>query len=441
MLVTGNINFNLFGNDTKWHLISSPVEGEMYDATWIADNLIDDSTSATTNIGIAIYSNAISANGDWTYALDAANSGALTNGKGFSIKRDATGFPIIFSGTVKNDNLQNTIAIGNSGNATTENRWNLEGNPYPSHILVSDLISENASSLTNTHSTVYVWNNSENGGLGGYKALSGTDYIHPGQGFFVNANGSKNFTFDKTKLSHQTGVMLFRTSNSPSIKLNISDGEQIKSTEINYLANKTTGLDPSFDIGTFTGETSNLNVFTHLVSESNGVDFMRQALPNSDLETLVVPVGVNAERGKEITFSAEALNLPEGLKVFLEDRSKNTFTRLDEINSSYKVTLKETLNGVGRFYLYTKQSVLSVTDATSENISIYKLNEHTLRVVGLEQGNVNIKLFNVLGKQILKSSFTLNGVNNISLPELAKGIYIIKLETETGNLNKKIILE
>jgi hypothetical protein len=62
-------------------------------------------------------------------------------------------------------------------------------------------------------------------------------------------------------------------------------------------------------------------------------------------------------------------------------------------------------------------------------------------LVGLQQGDIKIKLFNILGKQVLNSSFKTNGVKDISLPNLATGVYIVHLETEAGILNKKIVLE
>jgi hypothetical protein len=47
----------------------------------------------------------------------------------------------------------------------------------------------------------------------------------------------------------------------------------------------------------------------------------------------------------------------------------------------------------------------------------------------------------MLGKQVLNSDFTSNGVSDIALPKLATGIYIVHLATENGTLNKKITLE
>jgi hypothetical protein len=155
---------------------------------------------------------------------------------------------------------------------------------------------------------------------------------------------------------------------------------------------------------------------------------------------MIIPVGVIADSGSALEFSARLENLPEGIKVFLEDKEENTFTRLDALNASHKITTTSILNGVGRFYLHTAKSVLSIADATLDNVSVFTVH-NSLRIVGLQQGKASIKLFNILGKLILNTAFEANGMKNISLPRLAKGIYIVQLETAEGTLNKKIILE
>ena len=134
-------------------------------------------------------------------------------------------------------------------------------------------------------------------------------------------------------------------------------------------------------------------------------------------------------------------NLPSGIKVFLEDRTTNTFTRLDELNSTYKVTLNEKTNDIGRFYLHTKSAALSTETVALENVSIYSADQSTLRIVGLSQGKSTIKMFNVLGKQVLNSTFNSNGVSEINVSQLSTGVYIVQLANEAGTLNKKIVLE
>ena len=68
----------------------------------------------------------------------------------------------------------------------------------------------------------------------------------------------------------------------------------------------------------------------------------------------------------------------------------------------------------------------------------------TKRKLLILQGSIPVyreKLFNLLGKQVLNTAFTSNGVQDIPLPQLAKGVYVIQLQTAKGKLNKKIILE
>jgi hypothetical protein len=59
----------------------------------------------------------------------------------------------------------------------------------------------------------------------------------------------------------------------------------------------------------------------------------------------------------------------------------------------------------------------------------------------LPKGKATVKLFNILGKQVMQTSFTATGVRDIALSKLAPGMYIVQLETEAGKLNKKIVLE
>ncbi len=167
---------------------------------------------------------------------------------------------------------------------------------------------------------------------------------------------------------------------------------------------------------------------------------MRQALPK-DYENLIIPIGVKAANGKEIMFSANILDLPSEINVFLEDRVKNRFIRLDEANSAYKVTLTEALDGTGRFYLHTTQSSLSIEDVVLENVRMYKPDASTLRIAGLPQGSTTVKVFTILGKQLLHTSFESKGTKDIAVPKLTSGIYIVQLNTKAGKLNKKIILE
>jgi hypothetical protein len=429
---SGNITYNIDVADDKWHLISSPVFNESYNDTWANNNSIADGSG--TNRGISTYQNGAPhvTTGPWVYMLD-GQSGTFNSGVGYSLKRTGSG-TYSFTGAFAYNSKTPAITQG-------ENNWNLIGNPYASYLDIATFITENSTTndfIEDAFDAIYVWDPSD-GATGAYKDLT-TGSIRPGQAFFIKSKVYGNASITEAMQTSVTGA--FYKSETPSLNLILSNGRSIKKTKINYLDGKTESLDAGFDIGMFDGVDSDIRIYTHLLKNNKGIALSRQALPNTNLESLVVPVGVKAIINTEITFSAEALNFPEGLKVFLEDRTKNTFTRLDEANANYKVTLFEDLQGTGRFYLHTAQKALSIDrNTTLENISIYKADKSTLRIVGLQQGKASVKLFNVLGKQMMNSSFEPDGVQNISLPKLATGIYIVQLETVAGKLNKKIVLE
>ncbi|WP_157663322.1 Ig-like domain-containing protein [Polaribacter sp. SA4-12] len=437
---------------TNWHLISAPISGKNI------SNFSGNVNTSGNNYGVAPYVNNVVSAFRWNYYTGATGAGTgvnplttagtFTAGKGYSIQK-STGGTLNFSGAL--NTTDKTFPITDGGDNPAGNRWNLVGNPYTAFLNGSNAadatnnflkVNFDAGNLDPSRAGLYLWDGTA------YVEKSVDDaafYIAPGQGFFVHAPdaGGTSVSFTEDMETHQTGNIFLRSGTSyPEIILQLTDGTKNSSTKIRYIENKTTGLDPGSDVGTFTGVSSSFNVFTHLLSNSDGTDFAIQALPNSDYENMIIPVGINAEIGKEVTFSLNASNFSSVLKIFLEDRLTNTFTRLDEANSSYKVTLTEALNGIGRFYMHTTNSALSVdTNVALENISIYKLDNATLRIAGLSKNDVSFKLFTLLGKEVLKSSFTSNGVKDISLPKLARGVYLVQLETENGKLNKKIILE
>jgi hypothetical protein len=189
----------------------------------------------------------------------------------------------------------------------------------------------------------------------------------------------------------------------------------------------------------FGGVTYNFALFTELISANQGEKLAIQTLPNTDLETMVVPVGIIADAGKEITFSINTTNFPSGKNVYLEDRLNNTFTNLSEEN--YNITLNVTSKDIGQFYIHTGSQALNVQGSLLENVSMYKTANNTLRIKGLQSENAVVKVFNMLGKQMMTKAFKTNGIKEILLPRLTSGIYLVQLQSDKGRLNKKIILE
>jgi hypothetical protein len=428
---SGNITYNRTltydADKTKaWYLVSSPVSGE------VMTDMINNNTFATsgTNIGFAPYDNSqADINDRWAYFGSSATD-ALVNGKGYSAKLGAAG-TLSFTGTLITGDITFGLTQG-------QNNYNLLGNPYTSFINSGTFLTTNTDELLQEE--IYLWN--QNTDQYDTKVAGISFKVAPGQGFFVEANTTNNVTFTTALQSNEASDSFQKSSSRPEIKLSITDNTNSRNSYIYYIDKTTTGFDNGYDGKLFSGVAQPFAVYTHLVADSEGKNYQIQSLPNSDHENMIIPVGINAVTGKEITITAESLNLPSELKVFIEDKQTNSYTRLDGTNANYKVTLTEDLNGVGRFFLHTSaKSTLNIDAIALENISIYKTNSSNLRIVGLSQGKSNVKLFNIFGKQVLNSTFNSIGVQDISLPNLATGIYIVQLETEAGKLNKKITLE
>ena len=418
----GNITYNRTLPTTNWYLISSPVVGQDKDAFVTASGFASGSGS---NVGFADYNNTTEA---WSYYQSGTSgSGAFTQGQGHSVQLAAAG-DVVFTGTFNDADA--SIAVTNNTNG-----FNLIGNPYLASVSVSELLNNNGSLLS--ESTVWLWDQS----LDSYvqKNLVADLEIAPGQAFFISANTSGDFGITESMQSHSADTFQ-RTTAKPEVELSLSNGKASRTASIYYIDGATTGFDNGYDSSIFGGFDNDFSLYTHAVANGTGRNLGIQSLPKGEYQNMIIPVGVIAESGSSLEFSASSENLPEGIKIYLEDREENTFIRLDALNASYKLTTESAINGVGRFYLHTNQSVLNINDVTLDNVSVFRVN-NSLRIVGLQQGRASVKLFNVLGRQVLNTAFESNGTKDISLPSLAKGVYIVHLETVEGALNKKIILE
>lgn len=437
---TGNVTYNrtldfVSGNANGWHLISSPVAAQTYNNDYAETNGL--ATSGTKR-GLAFYNDALASGSKYTYLLsDDSNTSSFNTGVysgsgiGYSAKRASTTGTVAFTGTINTDDV-NGVAVSTSGDG-----FNLLGVPYTSYISSQTFLTDN-SNLEQTQ--IWVWEQGVTGGnFIAMTAIADNFILAPGQGFFVKAASGTTVNFAETNQTANADTFL--KSSRTEVKLLINDGESNRFAKVYFLNNVTKGFDSGYEGETFGGIKNSLDLFSQLVEGNQGKKYQVQSLPKSDLESMVIPIGVIADAGKEITFTADALNVPSGLKVFLEDRQTNIFTRLDEANSEYKITLTETLNGVGRFYMHTTASVLSTEDIILNSVRIFKTDSSTLKITGLPKGKTSFYLYNILGKEMMTTIFTANGNKEISLSKLASGIYLAKIQTEKGAISKKIILE
>ena len=223
---------------------------------------------------------------------------------------------------------------------------------------------------------------------------------------------------------------------TPSIQLLAKSKEATINTTIKYFDTATKGLDPGYDLGNY--ERASFDVFTRLVASENSQDFTIQSLPKSAYEEMSIPIGIKSEANKEISFAINALHLPEGVEVFIEDKDKNTFTKLDtEGKTTYDVKIKEKVNGIGRFYLHTKQNDLAEVPSFN-SVKIYTIANKSLMIKGISKGNVEVVLYNINGAAIFRKTVKAKGENILNNLNVPTGVYIVKVQSSQGVHTKKI---
>ncbi|CAL2076330.1 T9SS type A sorting domain-containing protein [Tenacibaculum sp. 190524A02b] len=418
--VTGTTTYTRNLPTTNWYLVSAPVSGETQQDV-IANHTF--ATGSGSNIGIGGYTN----NGatPWSYATN-SSTGPLVSGAGVSMKLAAAG-DVSITGTLNTSNVSFPINTG------TRNNFNLIGNPFTSYVNSSTFAAANTGLLS--EETVWLWDGTQ------YVTYNNVSPIElaPSQGFFVEANGSGNIMFSTANQSHQGSDTFMKETPIPNFELFIESNSNKKSTKVFYVADKTTGWDNGYDSKMFGGVSQNFAVYTELVTNNEGKKLAIQTLPNVNYETMVVPVGIIAEAGEEITFSINSLNLPTGIEVYLEDRNINTFINLSSEN--YTITLSESTNNSGQFYLHTTNQSLSNTDAILNSINLYKSSNKTITINGLYSNKASLSIYSIIGQEMFSKEFSSNGNTNIKLPKLSSGVYLAKLNTPQGDVSKKIIID
>lgn len=425
----------------KWHLIANPFLNPRVDHT--TEHSSSQLRDNGTVLSLASYDTSADSYTYYTNVTPLTSGPKFGTAQGYSISVSHASTPdFVLQGNQHNGAVSYTLSTGGNG-------FNLLGNPYLSHLNANDaadgtnnILRVNGVNGSNilAEDTIWLWDGDNEVWI--TKNLGDASFrIAPLQGFFVKASSASAFSFTKSMESHvETDAFLKTTNQRFEVDLILATDKKSTSTSIRYIDNMTTDFDNGYDSSMFGGYASELEVYTGLVQGNLTKKLAIQSLPASDYENMIVPIGVTVKANSEITFTVDTKNIPSGYKIFLEDRLNNTFKRLDEANAKYVATVKGAVTE-GRFYLHTRSSALSTDSELLISVSIYKSNASTLRIVGLSQGKANISLYNVLGKQVLSTSFNTIGVKEISLPKLSKGVYIVQLETETGKLNKKIVIE
>ena len=454
--ITGTVNYERFvDSDANGRdLISPPLSGQLFSDFYNnnSDDLINNGGTPNALVLFGPFDN--SANpGEYVNYLD-NSSASLNAGTGYRTATNS-GSTLQFSGTINTGTVPVTITdeIGNYGS------WNLIGNPYPSYLSFKDfyeLIIDFDNSFTNnqldpSYSGVYGYDSdATDGSIWTIWDLNNstyvTDLIAPGQGFFVKSKsggGSALFTSDMRLPGTDNDFITSNqtTSNNMALaKIGLSNSENSYYTNIYFRDGNSRGLEPGYDTGGFGGAAN--GIFTNLIEDNIGVELVNQSLPYEDMNDIIIPLGVHAEQGQQISIELNGdSTLPENINVYLEDNQTNNWILLN--NSAYTFTPSENLNGTGRFFVHFSSNTLSIEDDSINGLNIYTDElSNTVIISGKLNKVVHFRIFDMQGRLVKNQGLDSSTTSNIvDVSALATGVYIVDLKNDTQQVSQKIIIK
>ena len=226
------------------------------------------------------------------------------------------------------------------------------------------------------------------------------------------------------------------------IFINLNQNDYNKETKLFFLEQGTDGLNPGYDAATM--DIGNYSIYSRLVADDEGVNMDHQSLAYSEmLNNKVIPLGVNALAGEEITLGISHRTTPADLNIYLEDVVEGTMTDIKA--ADYTLTPSSDINGVGRFFIHTTADTMSNGEVSTSMLNAFKeVNANYITIEGLatQSNNINVSLYNILGRKVLDTSLN-NNVNTqtISTIGMSSGIYVIELESGNDRLTKKLIIQ
>lgn len=447
---TGNIHYDKWVNNFEYDLndmdiIATPVSGET-----VAHFLGNNSTSILNN-GTFYAVNTYNNGGfGWGDSLLITSTSDLLSDIGYAIATPPNNSQTVrFTGDIETESTNVTLH-------KVQSAWNVVGNPYASYLNVSDFLQTNAEAIDNEYLALITYNNNTATNQETYEyynlssAMVDNMNIAPGQGFYIaakNDNAIINFTPNMRTVLNGNDISENQTYSNESIshklRLNITKSNAVRHTQFYFFDddNISEGFDNGYDTNIF-DQYDNFNIYSTLLANSIDEKLAIQTLPLTNVEESIIPLGIEAQAGDQITFSIDNLDIPVDTVVWLEDRDTGNWNELT--SNSHILNISETLSGFGRFYIHFENNAsLSNTEFDLNDIgikSVYGTNQLLITGELLEATIVNI--YDVNGRLILQTTADAYTVTNrINVSNFKTGIYIVELENTSQTISQQVLIK
>lgn len=328
--------------------------------------------------------------------------------------------------------------------------WNLIGNPYPTYLSLSTVLNNNnANMYGGAYNAIYSYNGDAVNPWSVYNNLSNAK-IAPGQAFFVrSAESGSNFSFTPAMQSGTGGDDFIQGRNTTDSQVYnagiiLSSSLGTYSSDLYFHDLGSNGLDVGYDAATWQGDIESYSIYSHLVSENQGLSMAIQTLNNDALSeevTTIIPLGLEVQDSQQLSISlSDSSVLPESGNLYLEDRDLGVFTNLRE--QSYSINSGSGLSGVGRFYLHAgSNATLSNGLETYDSIGVYApTGRDVIVVTGVTEPNMNLSIYDITGRKLLDHELSATGMQELAVSQLSSSAVVVHLEGKQGSRSIKLII-
>ncbi|OGX82240.1 hypothetical protein BEN47_18605 [Hymenobacter lapidarius] len=353
-----------------------------------------------------------------------------------------------FVGTLNNGDYS---ASSLSRGTQSESGYQLLGNPYPSPI-DWDLVNR-----TNVDAAVYVYRSTGQyaGTYSSYVANGagtngGTDMLPVAQGFFVRVstpasnNGQVAFANAARPTIYASPVFQRGADTAPLVRFDLRGTTGPADEAVVYFdANATDGFDSALDAYKLIGGNGPL-VSTETAAPLTALSI--NALPA--LGTADVVVNVRLQAGVAGTYTlraAELLRLPAGTFAYLRDAQTGANIDL-ATQPSYTFEMATGVSS-GRFSLLISQKTVlaNAPSAVSQQVSVYPNPARDAVSINLPAAlarqATEVQLVNSLGQVVLRATLPAGNARPLSIAGIARGVYTVRMQTEQGTVNKRLVIE
>ena len=374
--------------------------------------------------------------------VQVGNTHYMDIGEGYFIRSDSQSgsFTRTFTGgSVNNGCLNYSVYY----NGTTDN-FNIIGNPYSSALDWASFYADNSDVI---EGTMYYWNQSYVGVNNlasdyiGYNSTGSsepgtTGNIATGLGVFVKTLQAGTVTFKNTHRVVGNNDQFFRTVVNPDDGkswFRLSGATGYSPILIGFIPSASDGYENTHD-GIFVNDGASIEFYSFIDSDRYEIQGRSELQPD---QIISVHLGFKVINPGDYTIIKFLDYVDPTFDILLEDTFLSTMTNLR--TGDYTFNVASPIEDNSRFILhYNYSSVLSSEEFLDDSnyINSFFSNNQLVTKVNSDSLPREIQIFDLAGKQILKSNFK----EILNVPKISSGIYIIKYSLpDSSTISKKVI--